>query len=153
VQAGERRETWEADTCAVCPAQVLGLGEFDVSDRPGPQSQCNRELGFRVEQATLTPVCVHPFRVGLPVGRYASEHQPVPAILQQPPAPAPVHLELPVDLADLEGWFIAHLRVVEPDRMASALRKAEATAVSRFPAREVLAVMRRVLSVELARQS
>jgi len=149
---GERRECWDDDTCAVCPAQVLGLGEFDVSDRPGPNMRYNPDLGFRVASPSLVPVCVHPFRVGLPVGRYASAHQPVPAFPAQPPAPAPVHLELPADLDDLEAWFIATLRVVDADRMAPALRRAEATAAERFPARDVVSAMRRMLSVELARQ-
>jgi hypothetical protein len=147
---GERRDCWDETTCAVCPAQVLGLGEFDVSDRPGPQYRYNPQLGFRVDHSTLTPVCVHPFRVGLPVGRYASDHEPVPDFPAQPPAPAPVHLELPEDLDDLEAWFIATLRVVPVDAMASALRQAEATASGRFPARDVVSAMRRVLSVELA---
>jgi hypothetical protein len=149
---GERRECWEDDTCAVCPAQVLGLGEFDVSDRPGPNMRYNPDFGFRVASPSLVPVCVHPFRVGLPVGRYASAHEPVPVFPAQPPAPAPVHLELPEDVDDLEAWFIATLRVVDADRMVRALRTAEATAAERFPARAVVAAMRRVLSVELARQ-
>jgi len=59
-------------------------------------------------------------------------------------------LELPEDWDDLEAWFIATLRVVPVDGMASALRAAEATAAERFPARDVVSAMRRVLSVELA---
>ena len=47
-------------------------------------------------------------------------------------------------------WFIATLRVVPVGAMAPALRQAEATASGRFPARDVVAAMRRVLSVELA---
>jgi hypothetical protein len=152
MNAGARRDSWDDDTCVVCPAQVLGLGAFDVSDRPGPDSRYDPQVGYRVNTATLAPTCVHPYRVGLPVGRYASSREPVPAFPAQPPVPAPVHLELPEDLADLEAWFVATLRVVHPDAMASALRRAEATALDRFPAREVITAMRRVLSVELARQ-
>jgi len=148
---GQRRASWDDDTCAVCPAQVLGLGEFDVSDRPGPDSRYDPAVGHRVNSHTLSAVCVHPYRVGLPVGRYASDGEPVPEFPAQPPAPAPVHLELPNDATDLEAWFIATLRVVHPDAMASALWTAEAIASQRFPARDVVAAMRRVLSVELAR--
>jgi hypothetical protein len=148
---GERRDGWADDTCVVCPAQVLGLGEFDVSDRPGPDSRYDPQAGYRVNTITGAAVCVHPYRVGLPVGAYASAGQPVPEFPAQPPAPAPVHLELPEDLADLEAWFIATLRVVHVDAMAPALRRAEATASRRFAARDVVAAMRRVLSVELAR--
>jgi hypothetical protein len=148
---GQRRASWDDDTCVVCPAQLLGLGEFDVSDRPGPDSRYDPARGYRVNSQTLSAVCVHPYRVGLPVGRYASNGEPVPDFPAQPPAPAPVHLELPDDVADLEAWFVATLRVVHPDAMASALWKAEATALQRFPGRDVVAAMRRVLSVELAR--
>jgi hypothetical protein len=116
----------------------------------GPARTCGTTRSFRVDQATLTPVCVHPFRVGLPVGRYASDHAPVPEFPAQPPAPAPVHLELPDDRDDLEAWFIATLRMVPIEATAPALRRAEATAAQRFPARDVVAAMRRVLSVELA---
>ena len=58
-----------------------------------------------------------------------------------------------VDVTDLEAWLIANLRVVEPDRMASALRRAETTAAERFSAKDIVAAMRRVLSTELARQT
>ena len=142
---------WADATCAVCPAQLLGPGGFDVADRPDRDRRYDPAVGYRVNAATLAPVCVHPFRVGLPVGRYASGGEPVPAFPAQPPAPAPIHLELPDDLADLEAWFIATLRVVHPDAVASALRRAEATAAERFPARDVVTAMRRVLSVELTR--
>ncbi len=149
---GERLPAWCEDAlCVVCPALVLGLGEFDVSDRPGPQSRYDPQFGYRVNTATLAPVCVHPFRVGLPAGAYASAREQIPAIAEQPPVPSPVHLDLPADLVDLEGWFVATLRVTAPDRMASALRRAEATAAERFPASDVVAALRRVLSVELAR--
>jgi hypothetical protein len=148
---GQRRDGWADDTCVVCPAQALGLGEFDVSDRPGPDSRYDPQVGYRVNAVTGAAVCVHPYRVGLPVGRYASAADPIPEFPVEPPAPAPVHLELPEDLADLEAWFIATLRVVHVDAMAPALRRAEAIAARRFPARDVVAAMRRVLSVELAR--
>lgn len=140
---GERRECWTETTCAVCPAQVLGLGEFDVLDRPGPQYRYNPDLGFRVDQTTLTPVCVHPFRVGLPVGRYASGRAQLPEFPARPPEPTPVHLELPDSLEDLEAWFVATLRMVPVNAMATALRQAEATASRRFEARDVVAAMRR----------
>jgi hypothetical protein len=148
---GQRRDGWGDDTCAVCPAQVFGLGEFDVSERPGSESRYDPVAGYRLDSVTSAPVCVHPFRVGLPAGRYASTHQPLPEFPAQPPAPAPAHLALPEDVADLEAWFIATLRVVTPERVGSALREAEATAAGRFAAGDVVAALRRVWSVELAR--
>ena len=67
-----RLDQWSDDTCVVCPAQVWGLGEFDVSDRPGPTSRYDRDLDYRVDVTTGVPVCVHPYRVGLPPGAYCS---------------------------------------------------------------------------------
>jgi hypothetical protein len=132
-----------------CPAQLLGLGRFDVVDRPGPDNRYDQERGWRINVHSGKPTCVHPFRVGLPPALYASEGVPVPEIPQQQPAPSPVQLELPDDVTDLEGWLIANLRVVEPHRMASALRRAEATAAERFAGKDIVAAMRRVLSYEL----
>ena len=149
---GQRRDSWADDTCVVCPAQLLGLGEFDVSDQPGPESRYDPQAGYRVNRVSGAPVCVHPYRVGMPVGRYASDGDPLLELPVHPPAPTTVHLRLPDDVTDLEAWFIATLRVVAPEAMASALRRAEAIATERFPTRDVVAAMRRVLSVELARQ-
>jgi hypothetical protein len=87
--------------------------------------------------------------VGLPPGRYATGADPLPPAEAPAPVPAPAALELPADVVDLEAWLIATLRVAEPDRMACALRRAEAIAAARFPAREVVAAMRRVWATEL----
>lgn len=143
---------WEADTCAVCPAQLLGAGQFDVTDRPGPDSQYDPAAGYRVNRRTGAPTCVHPYRVGLPPGAYASARAPVPEALEEPPAPTPEALVLPDDVTDLEGWLIARVRAAGPDRMHRALAAAETEAVARFPTRTVVATMRQVMSVELARQ-
>jgi len=105
-------------TCVVCPAQVLGPGDFDVADRPGPESQFDPQAGYRINRRTGQAVCVHPYRVGLPPGAYASAGAPLPT-LDVPPAPTPRALELPVEVADLEGWLVAVLRTTNPDQMAS----------------------------------
>ena len=148
---GRRLPEWDDATCAVCPAQLLGLGRFDVVDRPGPDNRYEPAQGWRVNVHTGKPTCVHPFRVGLPPGLYASDGVPVPDIPRQPPKPTPVQLELPADVTDLEAWLVANLRVVDPDRMASTLRRAETIAAERFSSKDIVAAMRRVLSVELAR--
>ena len=62
---------WCASTCVVCPAQEMGPGRFDVRDRPSREYAYDPAVGWRVD-ATGTAVCVHPYRVGLPPGRYAS---------------------------------------------------------------------------------
>jgi hypothetical protein len=141
---------WQDATCVVCPAQVLGPGGFDVVDKPGRQARYDPQIGYRVNLATGAPVCVHPFRVGLPPGLYASAGEPLPSLDAPPPAPGPEQLELPEDVTDLEGWLIAVLRVADPERMASALFRAETTAGQRFASKDVVAAMRRVLANELA---
>lgn len=141
---------WRDATCVVCPAQVLGPGAFDVADRPSRQSRYDPAIGYRVNTATGVAVCVHPFRVGLPPGCYASGDDPLPAIDGPAPGPTAEALELPEDVVDLEAWLVATLRVAEPSQLASALSQAEAIAAERFASKDVVAAMRRVLSCELA---
>jgi hypothetical protein len=143
---------WEQATCVVCPAQLLGPGAFDVVDRPGQAYRYDPASGYRTNVDTGVPVCVHPFRVGLPPGGYASSAQPLPAPGRPAPAPAAEQLQLPEDVSDLEGWLVAVLRLADPGRMHSTLAAAERTASERFPARDVVAAMRRVLAYELARK-
>ena len=143
---------WKDDTCVVCPAQLLGPGMFDVADRPGSQSRYDRELGYRVDVASGVPVCVHPYRVGLPEGAYCSGGVPVPAIPEEPPAPTPHALDLPDDVTNLEAWIIAVVRAAGPARIHQALDAAETLAGQRFAEADVVTAMRRVLTVELARR-
>lgn len=138
-------------TCVVCPAQLLTLGEFDVSDHPGSSSRYDRELGYRVGVSTGVPVCVHPYRVGLPAGAYRSEGVPVPAAPEKPPAPTHDALELPTDPTNLEAWIIAIIRAAGSSRLHQAIAAAETLAGERFEERDVVTAMRRVLTVELTR--
>lgn len=146
-----RPAQWQDDTCVVCPAQLLGPGEFDVTDRPGPHSRYDREQGYRVDVRSGVPVCVHPYRVGLPEGAYCSAGVPVPTVADEPPAPTRDALELPDDVTNLEAWIIAVVRAAGPSRIRQALAAAETLAGERFTEAEVVTAMRRVLTVELAR--
>ncbi|MEU7907217.1 hypothetical protein [Actinoplanes sp. NPDC049118] len=139
-------------TCIVCPAQSLPLGHFDVTDRPGPTSRYDPDVGCRVDLVTDVPVCVHPYRVGLPPGQYCSGGVPVPEIPEEPPAPTRNALELPDDVTDLEGWIIAVVRAAGQSRIHQALAAAEEVAGKRFGERAVVTAMRRVLTIELTRQ-
>ncbi|MFB9238372.1 hypothetical protein ACFFWC_22925 [Plantactinospora siamensis] len=140
---------WENDTCVVCPAQVLGPGRFDVVDRPGPQYAYSPAAGWRIGPDGQ-PVCVHPFRVGMPPGSYASAGDPLPEPAEGRPAPTQAALELPTELDDLEGWLVATLRVAPPDGLFAAVARAEREAGERFAPGAVVRALRRVLSVELA---
>lgn len=143
-----RLDSWQRESvCEVCPAQAMGLGAFDVVDRPG-RGRYDPALGYRIDTVTGAAVCVHPYRVGLAPGRYASGAEPVevPAVA---PAPGAEHLELPEDPVDLEAWLVATLRVAAPEAMVSALERAETIASRRFAPALVVAALRRVLSVEL----
>lgn len=138
---------WRDTTCVVCPAQVLGLGCFDVVDGPGARYRRDAGLGYRTDAVSGVPVCVHPFRVGLAPGRYASgseRPQEAGAI------PSAAMVELPEDVDDLEAWFVAVVRTADADGLADALSAAEAKALERFGGEQVVAALRRVLTYELA---
>lgn len=166
VTAGPRPE-WADACCSVCPAQTLGPGAFDVQPRPfHGQSFVD---GMRIDGASGVPTCVHPFRVGLPPGAYASAGEPLPT-LDEPAAqkgrkpiggldwpgvsreafvPTAEQLALPEDTEDLEAWLIAMLRTAGHNEMASALEQAEAIAAERFSGEQIVTALRRVLAYEL----
>ncbi|GAB3278359.1 hypothetical protein GCM10027589_04440 [Actinocorallia lasiicapitis] len=172
IEAGWRRAEWPDDCCTVCPAQELGLGEFDVADRPLPSHRFDAETGRRVDAVTGVAVCVHPFRVGLPAGCYASAGEPLPVEAVVPAAkprsvgvrvempavrrelftPTAEHLVLPDQEDLLEGWLVAILRTAKPDELHSAVEVAEAAASGRFGSAPVVEALRRVLGRELSRQ-
>ncbi|MDR7277714.1 hypothetical protein [Catenuloplanes atrovinosus] len=145
------RPQWSEDTCAVCPAQLLGPGDFDVVARPGREFGYRPEVGWRIGPDG-TAVCVHPYRVGLPPGRYASAGAPLPSPAEAVPLPSEEALRLPEALDDLEGWLVATLRMAGDDEIFSAVARAERTAATRFAPGAVVTALRRVLSRELARR-
>ncbi len=55
-------------------------GRFDVAGRPRPVTSYHQALGVRVHAESQVPTCVHPERVGLDPGRYASDGVPVRAL-------------------------------------------------------------------------
>lgn len=123
---------------------------------------------MRIDGASGVPTCVHPFRVGLPPGAYASAGEPLPSLcepaeqgrqpiggLDWPGVPREVfiptdeQLVLPEDAEDLEAWLIAMLRTAGHNEMASALDQAEAIASQRFSGEQIVTALRRVLAYEL----
>lgn len=72
-----------------------------------------------------------------------------PVVPAQPVPPRQEDLDLPTDAADLEGWILAVLCAAGPARLRAAIAAAEAIATERFPERDVVRAMRRVLTVHL----
>src|SRR5690625_2629484 len=144
---GEPLPEWTTATCIVCPAQSLGPGCFDVVSTPDVRYQRDSELGYRVDTETKAPVCVHPFRVGLAPGRYASLGQHPD---DRQPVPAATVADLPDRVDDLEAWFVTVVRTTDPDLLAGALDAAETTALERFGGEQVVAALRRVFAYELS---
>ncbi|GAA2272472.1 hypothetical protein GCM10010430_68050 [Kitasatospora cystarginea] len=73
------------DVCWFCPSLRFPAGGFDVYERPTLECPFDPADGFRYA-AGRVPVCVHPYKVGLPPGRYASAGEPVPAREPEPAA-------------------------------------------------------------------
>lgn len=86
-------------------------------------------------------------------GREPSPDLAVRTAVPEPPAPTRDALELPEDVTNLEAWIIAVVRAAGPARLHEALAAAETLAGERFAERDVVQAMRRVLTVELTRQS
>ncbi|MFD8597709.1 hypothetical protein ACFV1L_22165 [Kitasatospora sp. NPDC059646] len=136
---------WREHTvCAVCPSLLLALGEFDVAAKPDRESRYNPAVDYRVTPDG-TGVCVHPDKLGLPPGRYASAAEPVPAPAwagEQDPDPQPQQEPLrpaavlpppvsapytppPAPSEDEAGgeWGPAHPAPVIPDELLALLRR------------------------------
>jgi hypothetical protein len=64
--------------CRACPIWQFRVGSFDVEDRPKSSTRFDRETGVRTVPESGVPVCVHPERIGLPPGAYASGGAPLP---------------------------------------------------------------------------
>lgn len=148
-----RLPEWCADSCVVCPARNgLGLGQFDVVDASPRDYRLNRALGYRADAAG-NPVCVHPYRIGLQPGRYASGGLPLPDPAAPAPQPSAVALELPEDVEDLDAldaWLIAVLRTAPDETLYEEIARAEEAAGQRFAPGAVADALRRVLGRELA---
>ncbi|WP_051967294.1 hypothetical protein [Kitasatospora mediocidica] len=92
-------ETDDQEVCWFCPSARLPGGGFDVFERPTPECAFDPADGYRYTVVGRVPVCVHPGKVGLPPGRYASDGLPVPARAQRPEAPPAPPAPLPAPAA------------------------------------------------------
>jgi len=162
----------DSDACWICPALRLPAGQFDVYERPTRQCPFDPATGFRY--AGDIPVCVHPYKVGLPPGRYASagtalpNPTPHPAAQERPaaqsepvraypgPAPRPAAVPQADDASIMAGarpavpdellsWMRGLVADAAPDDLADTLGQAEEAALLRFSAESVVEALRQVL--------
>lgn len=152
MQDGGRLPKWCEDSCVVCPARRLEPGQFDVIDAPARDYRLNRELGYRADKER-NPVCVHPYRIGIQPGRYASGDLPLPDPAAPAPQPGAAALELPEDIEDLDAldaWLIAVLRTAPDETLREDIDRAQEAAGQQFAPDAVTEALRRVLGKELA---
>ena len=162
----------DSDACWICPALRLPAGQFDVYERPTGDCPFDPASGFRY--AGEIPVCVHPHKVGLPPGRYASADAALPEIAPRPaarepaavapvpvrayPGPAPRSPAVPQadDAAIMAGaraavpeellsWMRGLVADAAPGELADTLGQAEEAALLRFSSESVVEALRRVL--------
>ncbi|WP_236705609.1 hypothetical protein [Frankia sp. ACN1ag] len=133
---------WDEDAlCAVCPGQVHDPGRFDVVDGPQPGCRYDAATGYRREAASGVPVCIHPDRIGVRPGRYATAGERWPA----PTSPAAAAGPMPTDAGALAGWMTALVRHAGPARVDAVLGDAEREAARSFPAVVVVEALRAAL--------
>ncbi|MFF0028829.1 hypothetical protein ACFYS7_11600 [Streptomyces avermitilis] len=120
--------------CGICPSRRFPVGEFDVFERPSRECPFDAADGHRYT-ADGVPVCVHPDKVGLPVGRYKSDNAPVTA-----------DLVLPSDEAELVPYLRDVLYGAAPVLLEGLIERATAEIRRAFPGVNVLATLRRALS-------
>jgi hypothetical protein len=121
----------ERGVCGVCPSTRLPGGAFDVHARPSAES---RFAGGVRRTAAGVPVCVHPERVGLPPGAYASEGAVLPWL-----APPPVELDA------FAGWLRAALTAAPVAACPEVIERATAVLLAADPGADVAAVLREAL--------
>ncbi|MFI5618298.1 hypothetical protein [Streptomyces sp. NPDC051567] len=120
--------------CGICPSRRFPVGGFDVWERPTKECPFHADDGHRYAPDG-TPVCVHPERVGLPVGAYRSEG-----------APLTVSLALPPDPSALAAYLHDVLYGAAPVLLDALIAQAAEEIRIHFPDLEPTEVLRRALS-------
>ncbi|MFJ2177019.1 hypothetical protein ACIQVO_28540 [Streptomyces sp. NPDC101062] len=119
--------------CGICPSRRFPLGEFDVFERPSKECPFDPADGHRYT-AERVPVCVHPDKVGLPVGRYKSENEALTA-----------ELDLPPTLPDLVPYLRNVLHGAAPVLLERIIEQASSEIPRVFPEADVVETLRRAL--------
>ncbi|MGW6900759.1 hypothetical protein ACWGF2_29800 [Streptomyces sp. NPDC054919] len=120
--------------CGICPSRRFPVGGFDVWARPTKECPFNPDDGHRYAPDG-TPVCVHPEKVGLPVGAYMSENTPLT-----------VELQLPPDPSELVPYLHDTLYGAAPVLLDDLISQASEQIRRDFPNLDPVAILRRALS-------
>ncbi|MCC2278502.1 hypothetical protein LKL35_24205 [Streptomyces sp. ET3-23] len=123
----------EHPACGICPSRRFPLGGFDVAERPSREFPFNPVDGHRYTDAGV-PVCVHPEKVGLPPGRYATDGTP----------PVP-ELRLPNDPVDLDPYLRDLMHSAAPGMLEQLIDQAVEQIPQVFPEVDVVQALRRAL--------
>lgn len=121
------------EVCAACPSLKWAAGAFDVLERPSKEAKFSGEDGCR-RTAAGVPVCVHPHKVGLPPGAWASEGLPLPWILPMPDDPE-----------GITSWLVSALASAPADE-ADGLVDRACTALMAHPGVDVTEALRAALA-------
>ncbi|MEV6673467.1 hypothetical protein [Streptomyces sp. NPDC051162] len=124
----------EHPACGICPSRRFPLGEFDVAERPSREFPFDPSDGHRYTAAGV-PVCVHPEKVGMPPGKYATDGT----------ATAP-GLRLPDDITDLDPYLHDLMHSAAPGVLEGLIERAVQEIPRAFPEVDVVQALRRALS-------
>ncbi|MFC5724009.1 hypothetical protein ACFP1Z_27965 [Streptomyces gamaensis] len=117
----------------ICPSRRFPLGGFDVAERPSREYPFNPADGHRYTAAGV-PVCVHPEKVGVPPGRYATDGAPLFS-----------ELRLPTASADLDRYLRDLMHSAAPGMLEQLIDQAVEQIPHVFPEVDVVQALRRAL--------
>ncbi|MEU3752179.1 hypothetical protein AB0H17_05330 [Streptomyces olivoreticuli] len=123
----------EHPACGICPSRRFPLGAFDVVERPSRDCPFNPADGHRYTLDGV-PVCVHPNKVGIPVGRYKTDGLPLTT-----------KLALPDDVTELDSYLRDVMHSAAPGLLESLIEQAATEIPRTFPGMDVITTLRRAL--------
>lgn len=124
----------EHPACGICPGRHQALGEFDVAGRPSREFPFDPADGHRCT-ADRVPVCVHPEKIGIPLGRYRTDGIPLSC-----------DLDLPEHVDDLDRYLRDAVHSAAPTALELLITRAMAEIPLRWPGVDATTALRRALS-------
>ncbi|MEU3355783.1 hypothetical protein [Streptomyces sp. NPDC037389] len=123
----------EHPACGICPSRRFPLGGFDVAERLSREFPFDPVDGHRYTAAGV-PVCVHPEKVGVPPGKYATD-----GVAWSP------ELQLPDNIADLDLYLHEVMHSAAPGVLEQIIEQVTQQIPRAFPDVDVVQVLRRAL--------